>query len=98
MFISQDSQPKIPTDPDLRNPYSAAEVEEQDALKRHYSAIAQEAGTDDYIPVLKSLDNGMLCRSIALFTNLCSQALPSSYSRTPKLVHPRTLLSARGKR
>lgn len=55
-----DGQPKVPTDPDLRNPYSAAEVEEQNELKRKYSAIAQEAGIDNYVPVLKSLDNGRI--------------------------------------
>jgi hypothetical protein len=49
---------KVPTDPDLRNPYSLSESQEQDALKRRYSKIAAEQGVEDYFPILKSLDNG----------------------------------------
>ncbi|KAF2102292.1 hypothetical protein NA57DRAFT_28231, partial [Rhizodiscina lignyota] len=55
-----DGEPSVPTDPDLRNPYSTTEREEQERIKRRYSRLAQQAdlSADDYVPILKSLDNG----------------------------------------
>lgn len=53
-----DGEPKVPTDPDLRNPYNREEVEEFEMQKRRYSAQAEQAGLKDYFPILKTLDNG----------------------------------------
>ncbi|MBE7181576.1 MAG: hypothetical protein INR71_10285 [Terriglobus roseus] len=53
-----DGEPKQPTDPEERNPYDRDEMEEFERQKRKYSAQAEEAGLENYFPILKTLDNG----------------------------------------
>lgn len=83
-----DGEPRVPTDPDLRNPYSTTETEEQDRIRRRYSKMAREADlqADDYVPILKSLDNSRLFErfTIRLATHDRLQILPSSSLKTPR--------------
>ncbi|KAF2195270.1 hypothetical protein K469DRAFT_649019 [Zopfia rhizophila CBS 207.26] len=53
-----EDEPSLPVDPDIRNPYNEEEYQEYQRLRRQYGASVDANGHDQYIPKLKTLDNG----------------------------------------